>query len=417
MHTFTHNSMASLLHLQGVIIYKVNENEKGFNIKIGQPRAPVNCIHCGSGRFIKNGKGRVRKIRHGISISGKPVFLFYTSKRFFCKDCKRSWSSRLPKHLVEGRKRSTTYCRDQALRTLQTNSFGNTRKQTGLSYNTLREILHEFMKFKPLINIPADGPLIIGVDEHGRAKRKLATTITLIKPERRLLGLIAKATSNELVKWVKDNMSYAQRLRVTEISMDMTKSLKKQLRLLFPNAKFVMDHFHVIAYLNNLIRDEYTFTVKYGYLTKENKSQLPARSGGFGIVRTLYQSGKYWQEKDKEKVKAVFTVMPRVAELWHAKEEARAIYRESLDKNEARNRWQYVLSLMPEVAKRTLKLNLEEILNYFDNRTTNAFTEGVHTKVKLLKRISFGLRNPQVYVEKLELGFVQPKMLISTHTY
>nr|MDA3802333.1 transposase [Patescibacteria group bacterium] len=68
-------------------------------------------------------------------------------------------------------------------------------------------------------------------------------------------------------------------------------------------------------------------------------------------------------------------------------------------------------------AKRTLKLNLEEILNYFDNKTTNAFTEGVHTKVKLLKRISFGLRNPQVYVEKLELGFVKPKMLISTHTY
>jgi len=74
--------------------------------------------------------------------------------------------------------------------------------------------------------------------------------------------------------------------------------------------------------------------------------------------------------------------------------------RESLDKNEARERWQYVLSLMPDIAKKTLSIRLEEILNYFDNKTTNAFTEGCHTKVKSLKRISFGLRNPQVYVEK-----------------
>ena len=91
-------------------------------------------------------------------------------------------------------------------------------------------------------------------------------------------------------------------------------------------------------------------------------------------------------------------------------------YRESLCKSEARERWQHVLTLMPEVAKRTLKEKLEEILNYFDNKTTSGFTEGVHTKVKLLKRLSYGLRNPQSYVEKLELGFVEPKLLISNHT-
>ena len=31
--------------------------------------------------------------------------------------------------------------------------------------------------------------------------------------------------------------------------------------------------------------------------------------------------------------------------------------------------------------------------------------------------LSFGLKNHQVYVEKLELGFVQPKLLTTTHTY
>lgn len=417
MHTFTHNSMSSLLNLQGVIIYKVNEDEEKFNIKIGQPRKPSKCIHCSSKSFIKNGKGRIRKIRHGISIGGKAIFLDWSSKRFKCKNCKKTWTTKPPDYLVEGLKRSTRHCRNQALRTLQTSSFGNTSKQTGLSYGVLRETLHEFMKFKPLIDIPDRSELTIGIDEHSRAKQKLATTVTLINPEKKLLGLIPHATSNQLIKWVKTNMSHEQRMRVTELSMDMTKSLRKQLKMLFPRANFVMDHFHVIAYLNNLIRDEYQFTAKHGNLSMKDRDKLPVRSKGFGIVRKLYQGGNHWNDRDKEKIKAVFSVMPRVAELWYAKEEVRAIYRESLDKNEARERWQYVLSLMPPVAKNTLDSHLEEILNYFDKKTTNAFTEGCHTKVKLLKRISFGLRNPQVYVEKLELGFVQPKMLISTHTY
>ena len=418
MHTFTHNSMSSLIHLQGVIIYKINEDNEKFSVTISQPRAPSNCIHCNSKNFIKNGKGRIRKLRHGMVISGKMLFLLWKSRRFKCNNCKKTWTIKPPGYLVDGRKRSTRHCRNQALRTLKTNSFNNTSKQTGLSHGTLKEILHTFMSTKPLLNIPNNGPLVLGVDEHGRAKRKLSTTITLIKPERRLLGLLPEATSIKLVEWVQKYMPEDQRMRVEEISMDMTKSLKKQLRILFPKAKFVMDHFHVIAYLNNIIRDEYLFKTRYGNLSKEQKMNLPLRTTkSLSVTRLLYQGGAHWKEKDNEKVKAVFTVMPRIAELWYAKEEVRAIYRESLDKNEARERWEYVLSLLPTVAKRTLRIHLEEILNYFDNKTTNAFTEGVHTKIKLLKRMSFGIKNPQVYVEKLELGFVEPQKLIHNHTY
>lgn len=415
MPTFTHNTMSSLLNLQGVIIYKVTEHEEKFEIKIGQPRKPTKCKHCSSSAIIKYGKGRERTLRHGIAVSGKMIFLKWTSKRFKCKTCNKTWSTNPPNHLVEGKQQSTKYCRQQALRTLQTNSYGNTKKQTGLSYAILRNELHNFMFTKPLLKIP-DGDLSVGIDEHSRANGKLATTVTLVKPIKQLLGLIPQATSVELVKWVKNHMTYEQRFRVKEISMDMTKSLRKQLKQLFPNAKFVMDHFHIIAYLNNLIAQEYRFMIKYG-LSKEKRDKLPARTKGLGVIRLLYQGGKHWTENDKEKIRIVFEIIPRVAELWYAKEEVRAIYQESLCKYEARERWQYVLTLMPEVAKKTLTEKLEEILNYFDNKTTSGFTEGVHTKIKLLKRLSYGLRNPQSYVEKLELGFVEPKLLISNHTF
>ena len=34
-----------------------------------------------------------------------------------------------------------------------------------------------------------------------------------------------------------------------------------------------------------------------------------------------------------------------------------------------------------------------EIVNVIEKKVTNAFTEGIHNKIKVLKRISFGVRN------------------------
>ena len=211
MHTFTHHTMSSLLHLQGVIIYKVTEKEKKFEIKIGQPRKPMRCVHCSTSNIIKHGAGKERTLRHGITIGGKMIFLKWKSRRFKCKKCNKTWSVKPPHHLVENKQQSTRYCRQQAIRTLQTNSYGTTKKQTGLSYTVLRNELHKLMSTRPLLKIP-EGKLSLGIDEHGRAKGKLATTVTLVSPTRQLLGLIPKATSVELVKWVKSSMTYKQRI-------------------------------------------------------------------------------------------------------------------------------------------------------------------------------------------------------------
>ncbi|MGQ9545621.1 MAG: transposase [Dehalococcoidia bacterium] len=51
----------------------------------------------------------------------------------------------------------------------------------------------------------------------------------------------------------------------------------------------------------------------------------------------------------------------------------------------------------------TLKHRREPILNYCDKRTTNGFTEGCHTKIKMLKPVSYGLRNVDVYWRKMLL--------------
>lgn len=416
MRTFTHHSMSSLFNLQGLIIYQIAENQKGFSVRVGQPRRPSFCPFCHSLKIEKHSRGRIRRIRHGISLTGQPIYLLWRSTRFRCRSCKKTWTLRPPPSLVQGKQRSTSHCRLQALRTLQSNSFNNTEKQHGLSYPVLRSTLHHFFISQEVLpRIPQDQDIILGIDEHSRAKQKLALTITLLKPERRLLALLPQATIENLVSWVNEHMAERERHQVMEIVMDMKKSLRKQLSLLFPSARFVIDQFHVVAYLNTLISREYSAAKKD--LSPLRKRLLPYREKGLGIARLLYQGGDHWTPRQKDKISSVFHLFSEIAKLWYIKEEVRAIYRECQDRNEARKRWQYVLDNLPQPYKRTLSKFLEEILNYFDNYSTNAFTEGVHTKFKLIKRLSFGLRNPQVYVEKLSLGFIEPKLLTFTHTF
>ncbi|TET41844.1 MAG: hypothetical protein E3J66_04715 [Dehalococcoidia bacterium] len=62
----------------------------------------------------------------------------------------------------------------------------------------------------------------------------------------------------------------------------------------------------------------------------------------------------------------------------------------------------------------TLKRWKESILNHFDNGITNGFTEGRNTKIRMLKRVSFALRNLEVYWRKMLLGFVPSRSCFHT---
>ena len=64
---------------------------------------------------------------------------------------------------------------------------------------------------------------------------------------------------------------------------------------------------------------------------------------------------------------------------------------------------------------RTLRRWDREILGYLQYPLSNGYTEechceqseaSCHTKVKLLKRLSYGFRNVEVYIRKMLLGFL-----------
>ncbi len=97
-------------------------------------------------------------------------------------------------------------------------------------------------------------------------------------------------------------------------------------------------------------------------------------------------------EKNRLYLEGIFKQIPNLKEFWWTKEQLRSFY-QAKDRAEGEK-------------------ILERVLI-----ATNAYTEGVHTKIKLLKRASYGLRNIEVYVKKMHLGFLPPFLMYLHHTF
>ncbi len=59
----------------------------------------------------------------------------------------------------------------------------------------------------------------------------------------------------------------------------------------------------------------------------------------------------------------------------------------------------------------TLKHWGKPSLNHLGNDTTNGFTGGCDTKIKMLKQVSYGLRNLEVYWGKCSWGLYHPQAI------
>jgi transposase len=119
-------------------------------------------------------------------------------------------------------------------------------------------------------------------------------------------------------------------------------------------------------------------------------------------------------EKEQRKLKKIFETskkFPALQNVYFVKEKVREIY-QARNKKEAEKKFEILISQLEqfEVGKvkemrDTLKRWKPYILNFFESRTTNAFIEGCHNKIKLLKRMSYGFRNFNNYVLKITLAF------------
>jgi len=395
------NGTTILLGLEGYEVGKVTEEEKGIVVDVGAGLKKPACPRCDSARLYRHGRAKKRSLLHGWS-QGKKVYLEIARHRWRCCDCGYSFTGGM--ELVHFHSRLTKQAEAEALWQLKDRSFSQVRKELGISYSTLRRLLEREINEEALGFIKEEGELFLGMDEHSFRHQDMVHTVTDVK-RRKMLGILR----DDRVATLKVFLKKIPQDKVKEVCIDVKKSLRKVAEEVFPKAKVVVDHFHVIADSNR--RMDEARKIEQDVLRKK-KVKIPRKIFLIG--------GEKLNEEQRDKIAELLIKYPSLKGFYWAKEKIREFYWQESREEAARLLDLIIINLKSEDDGElirwgnTLRRWREPILNHFDNGTTNGFTEGCNTKIKMLKRVSYGLRNVEVYWRKMLLGFVPSRSCFHT---
>lgn len=219
------------------------------------------------------------------------------------------------------------------------------------------------------------------------------------------MGVIKGTQSNTVIEYLL-KISRKVRRKVKEVTLDMAGSMKLIAKRCFPNATQVIDRFHVqklaiealqhmriqyrwiaIEQENTLIKEAKKTHTPYHPEIFENgdtRKQLLARSRYL-----LYKSPEKWTISQKQRAEILFKEYPDIENAYRITDKLRKIYNQKTTKDIAMTKLAHWFREVEESElqsfnslKRTIMVHYNDILNYFNDRSTNASAESFNAKIK-----------------------------------
>lgn len=222
------------------------------------------------------------------------------------------------------------------------------------------------------------------------------------------------------------------RRTVSEITLDLSFSMRKIARWAFPKAVQVIDRFHVqklaqealqemrINFRWDAIRDENTLSAKRKeavaaggdgkeyepqvYANGDTRRQILARSRYL-----LFKSRNNWTESQKTRARILFDLYPDLETAYNLVDGLRRVYSSSKIKGVAYTklaRWyndvEHAGYPSFQIVKTTVSENYPDILNFFDNRSTNASAESFNAKIKHFRAQLRGVSDISYFLFRLK---------------
>lgn len=394
-------NIMELFSLRGVIVDKLKV-EKEVLIYIRSPRTYCICNKCGESSKKKY-DSKTRRVIHG-TMNGRKVVLMVRMRRFKCKYCGHIFRETIS-GISQGK--FSDHFKSICLSRLRNSSFLSVAKEYKVSIPTIVSFMKENFKKAEY----PEGELILNIDEHSFSGRDLKITIGEIN-NRKLLDVLKDDNQNTLITYLK-MLPPDLKQRIKEVCIDMKYSYKVTIEQELPRAKIVADKFHVVKEMVRQTEDM-------------RKILQPLNVRGWKRINRflLCKNNENLNPSERQKLKEVFKrykKFPTLKNCYLLKERIRKMYQMTDIKMAEKELNLILISIenypvgkMKEIHS-TLTRWKPYILNYFHSRTTNAFIEGCHNKIKLIKRTSFGFRNFTNYMMKITLAFA-PILLQFFHT-
>jgi transposase len=270
------------------------------------------------------------------------------------------------------------------------------------------------------------GPYL-SIDETSLSNGELYTTLTNKAGKGRKGTLIAmiEGTESANVITVLDRIPEKARELVKEVTLDMAGSMNKIVKQSFPNASLVIDRFHVqklaydaiqeirIAHRWDAINQE-TNDIENAKLNKEKyvapvfgngdtRKQLLARSRYL-----LFKSGEKWTQKQKARAEILFTQYPDIKKAYSLTHSLRMIFSHTKVKGVAYTKLAKWFNDVTDsefksfnTISATIYVHYANILNFFNNRSTNASAESFNAKIKAFRATQRGVTDIPFFLFRL----------------
>ncbi len=373
--------MLDLLNLPGVTPVDLRSSHKDITIvaEVNEGDVP-NCPQCQKPLY-RHGK-RVTTFAD-TPIQMQPVRLEVSRPRYRCAECAKLVTPELS--FLDERRRATARLVDAVRERCLGQTFHSLAAQTGLAVNTIKNIAHDLIA-ELESNVRYETPVILGIDE-----------VMIAGDYRCVMTNLATNNAFEILEARTQDVlkPYFQTLKDREkvewVCTDMWRPFKRSFSAYLPNAKLIIDKFHVVKMASEALEEE-----RKSYqsqLSKDERVQVKKSVRWLLVKRPANLS-----PIELDALEVVRKAMPGLALAYDFKEMFFRIYDDPVKESAMRafEAWETSLPdkelpLFHSLA-RTVHNHYEDIFAYWDSsqRITNAYTECLNGLMKMANRMGRG---------------------------
>ena len=270
------------------------------------------------------------------------------------------------------------------------------------------------------------GPYL-SIDETSLSQGELYTIVTNKQAKGRKGAIVAILKGIEADKIINrlQTIKESKRFTVREITLDMSPTMVKIARNSFPKATIVTDRFHVQQLAYDAVQ-EMRISYRWEAIEQENneielaksikKKYVPHILENGDTLKQLLARSRYilfkrenkWIPSQHRRAELLFRLYPHLEQAYKLAMRLGEIYHSTKDKGVGFTR---LAKWYDEVEKsgfksfrtvsRSIQNNYQYILNFFDNRSTNASAESFNAKIKSFRAAFRGVRDVRFFLFRL----------------
>lgn len=280
----------------------------------------------------------------------------------------------------------------------------------------------------PYVCFPENCGPNLSIDETALSRDELFTIVTNKDAHGgpgTLVAMLYGTRVSDIVAVLEESIPAWRRLKVKEVTCDLSSAMMESVRTSFPHAIITNDRFHVQQLFNEAM-DELRIDIRHQVRRDEATVQEMCREQGVEYVpikagngetwpqilvrtkRALMVSGEKWSAVQRQRMNILFEHYPEIEQAYGVMQKLRNIFNEKVDYLKGGAMLMRWFKDVEELGRehfntvvRTFKNNYRTIVNYFRSRATNASAESFNAKIKMFRTQLRGVSDPLFFIFRL----------------